>query len=294
MPLTLDVIAGPGFGRQFSLESGMARCGRGSEATWHIGSDPGLAPVHFTVRHYASKYYLIRVTDAALLLNAQEVDQTPLVSGDRIQAGQSVFLVRVTGQHGDGRAPAAPVAAARGTAASVRSSLDTRQDQIYALIDAARKPANVVLLRESGDSHASLYSGSAAQELVNVAPYLVHLRGDSPVLEALVEEGWNDAWGYCIVSSSSFDELRIHLRKFLMVTLDDGREAYFRFYDPRVLRAFLPVSTPEQASRFFEKIEEVLCPGEAEFSVTSFRFEGGRVAIKELAPDSGAIAPTDA
>jgi len=33
-----------------------------------------------------------------------------------------------------------------------------------------------------------------------------------------------------------------------------GKDMYFRFYDPRVLRVFLPTCTPEELSDFFGPI----------------------------------------
>jgi hypothetical protein len=37
-----------------------------------------------------------------------------------------------------------------------------------------------------------------------------------------------------------------------MVEAEDAREKmYFRYYDPRVLRAFLPMATPRQRSELF-------------------------------------------
>lgn len=177
------------------------------------------------------------------------------------------------------------VAAQDGAAetATVLSYLRAKREPLFALIDAARKPANVILLRESGNRHESLYSGNAAAELQNVAPYLVELTKGSAVLDWFATEGWWDAWGYCIVSGCSLEELRTHLRKFLMVTLHDRRQVYFRFYDPRVLRVFLLTSTLSQAAKFFEKIDCILCPGSTPSTITSFRLSAGGVDAAELA-----------
>lgn len=52
-----------------------------------------------------------------------------------------------------------------------------------------------------------------------------------------------------------FSELRRHLRKFLMVQLEDSDEkVYFRFYDPRVLGPLIPLYTEEQRKEFFGPI----------------------------------------
>jgi hypothetical protein len=36
-----------------------------------------------------------------------------------------------------------------------------------------------------------------------------------------------------------------------MVENPDGKEVFFRFYDPRILRRFLPVCTPAETRQFF-------------------------------------------
>ena len=45
--------------------------------------------------------------------------------------------------------------------------------------------------------------------------------------------------------------MRHHLRHFLEVKLPDDTQVYFRFYDPRVLRVFLPTCTPDDTNQFF-------------------------------------------
>lgn len=56
---------------------------------------------------------------------------------------------------------------------------------------------------------------------------------------------------------STSEPVRIykHLRKILVVTGDDGNEMYFRYYDPRVLRVFLPTCEPVQLREFFGPID---------------------------------------
>jgi hypothetical protein len=59
--------------------------------------------------------------------------------------------------------------------------------------------------------------------------------------------------------------VRKHLRRLLMVKLDDGgRRLYFRFYDPRVLRAFLPTCSVRQDEEMFgdRDIHSFLVEGE--------------------------------
>jgi len=125
---------------------------------------------------------------------------------------------------------------------------------VYAILDAAREGRILPLLEGVPEQHQSLYEGRQGDELRLVAPYLVELWPDSPLYDTLADEAFGKSWGIWLTSEKPFAEVRRHLRRFLMVKLEDGREVYFRFYDPRVLRVFLPACTPEEASQLFGPI----------------------------------------
>ena len=122
---------------------------------------------------------------------------------------------------------------------------------LYALLDAANEPSVLKVLFESKEEYASLFEGVAGAQLTHFAPYLVRLPKESPLLETLVQKGWGKNWGVFLTSSKQLQDLRSHFRQFLMVKMPDGAQAYFRFYDPRVLRVYLPTCLPEEAAQFF-------------------------------------------
>lgn len=129
--------------------------------------------------------------------------------------------------------------------------LSNQSGHIYAILDGAREPKILELLGESGEDYLSLYQGKAGKELADVAPYLVDLSAKSPLLRTLITSGWDQSWGIFLISDEDFNSVRSHFRHFLMVLDEDGKELYFRFYDPRVLRVFLPTCTVEEAQTFF-------------------------------------------
>jgi NAD-dependent SIR2 family protein deacetylase len=49
-----------------------------------------------------------------------------------------------------------------------------------------------------------------------------------------------------------------------MVNDEKGRRAYFRFYDPRIFRAVLPVCTPPEVAQLFGPIHRFLVESEDE------------------------------
>ena len=133
---------------------------------------------------------------------------------------------------------------------------------LYAILDAARDIRVLSLLIQHKEPCQSLYEGQQGAKLAQVAPYLVRLVKDSPLLEALVNEGWGKSWGVYLSSTSAFHEVRRHLRHFLEVNLPSGEQVYFRFYDPRVIRVFLPTCTPEDTTQFFGPIQNYLVEDE--------------------------------
>jgi hypothetical protein len=134
---------------------------------------------------------------------------------------------------------------------------------LYALLDSARSDRVLELLRESVETYRSLFEGLRGAVVEEAAPYLVELPGNSRLLGRLVEEGWGKSWGVYLASRRPFAELRRHFRKLLYVKEEDTRkEMFFRFYDPRVLRVFLPSCAARQAEEVYGEIEVFVMEGE--------------------------------
>jgi hypothetical protein len=78
------------------------------------------------------------------------------------------------------------------------------------------------------------------------------------LLQTLVDKAWSNNWGVFLTSDASLKDLRAHFRNFLMVKLPDGKQVYFRFYDPKVLRLFLPTCLPKETDEFFGPTKQFL------------------------------------
>ena len=126
-------------------------------------------------------------------------------------------------------------------------------EPLYAVLDSARDPMVLPLLMQSDLEYESLYEGVKGQQLMAVAPYLVKLPKDSELLEKLCDQ-WGESWGIYLTSRTPFKQLRRHFRRFLVVSLEGGDRVFFRFYDPRVLRVYLPTCQPAEATQFFGSV----------------------------------------
>ena len=126
----------------------------------------------------------------------------------------------------------------------------------FLLLDAAHDERIWPKLYHSNVRYQCLYDGQLADQYASVAPYLAQIDTDNPsLLHWYLENGWGEAWGYLLSSQALFEQIRRHLRRFLMVKNEVGDEVCFRFYDPRVLRVFLASCDAGERAHFYGPIE---------------------------------------
>ena len=144
-----------------------------------------------------------------------------------------------------------------------------RHASVWAVLDCARDPAIYRLLLESRLEFLCLYSGKLPRELELVAPHIVELLPGHRLTERLLDEGWGRAWGV-FVSIDDPTALRPHLRRLLKVQDETGRRLLFRFYDPRVLRVFVPTCRPDELQQLFGPISAWLAEDDEASRLLSF------------------------
>ena len=133
---------------------------------------------------------------------------------------------------------------------------------LHALLDAARMGAAMHTAKEMTQAFSCLYKGQSAEQLVDVAPFLFRVSDQKPLASWLLEQGWGQSWGVYLESAATPAEVYRHFRRFLLVRTEGGQELYFRFYDPRALRQFLPTCTTDQLTAFFGPVRYFLLEDE--------------------------------
>jgi len=263
---TVEVLSGEKVGDRVAVAAGTTvKVGRTRPADLLIPDDPLLSGVHFAV---ACGPDGCRVTDLGsrfgTFRRGERVADAALRDGDEILAGRTRFAVSVTGGPATTAAEEPPALAAPPPISSttplptvlspgrtgVRDWLGGLDEPLFAILDAAREPTIPERLAKAGEDHLSLFDGEQGKELAPFGPWLVRLSGRSKLLDELVAEGWGNSWGVYLTCGLPLAEVRRHLRRFLMVKLPDGRKVFFRFYDPRVLRPYLPTCTADEAKAF--------------------------------------------
>ena len=125
-----------------------------------------------------------------------------------------------------------------------------KSDRLFAILDSCDDATIQEKVRYlDPEKCACLYSGKAAIEHRQIAPFLVKV--DKDMLEWINIFLPEKPWGVFCVSDSDLNTVRKHFKKFLKVQMPDREEFYFRFYDPRVLPIFLETSSETEKAMFF-------------------------------------------
>ena len=118
----------------------------------------------------------------------------------------------------------------------------------YAILDAAKVVNFVEMLEASGLEHRCLFKGDAAEEMRDVAPYVVQLEEGNDFTRNLFSKDpeqevpwfmWDREPGIYIRSRGSLDDMRKHFRKFTKVQDENRKWYYQRLYDPKNLVYYL-------------------------------------------------------
>jgi hypothetical protein len=156
---------------------------------------------------------------------------------------------------------------------------DGDDGRTFAVLDGARDPRVHPAVERSELAHLCLYTGVLDLALARVAPYLVELHREAPLTRGLAEH-WGDAWGIFLRSSAGLTALHRHFRRFLRVRDERGRTLIFRYYDPRVLRAYLPTCTDAELDYVFGPVDSFVLESGPAGVVVAERRPGGGLAVE--------------
>ena len=159
---------------------------------------------------------------------------------------------------------------------------------VWAILDCARDDRIYDALRTSKLNYRCLYSGRLPRALEVAAPHLIEVAStySFSFTRQLIEMGWGKSWGIFLRIKNS-SKLHHHLRTFLRVQDESGRFLIFRYYDPRVLRVYLPTCRPDELKTVFGPIDSYLIESEDGQSLIEFEFDGNRLRERRISLMTG-------
>ena len=154
-------------------------------------------------------------------------------------------------------------------------------DRLYAVVDGSRDFALAYSARRAGCRLHTLFFGEMAMELAYAGPILVTLQDPQQFLE-----DWTDRLGgnvgILLQTEAELEELWGHLREIFVVADEEDQEYFLRFYDPRVLRSFLPTCTAEEIEAFFGPVKRWICEQASGEDYEVHDRDGATVVVSEL------------
>jgi hypothetical protein len=161
---------------------------------------------------------------------------------------------------------------------------------VWAILDGARDRRVYGFLLDSYLNYSCLYAGALAPELEVAAPYLVQLEHDDKYTRQLLELAWGNSWGVFLKCDVRMERLRRHLRTFLRVQDYRGRRLVFRYYDPRVLRVYLPTCVSTELATVFGPVDRFWTESPGAETLLEFRFDRTKLLQTQLELTAAATA----
>jgi len=174
------------------------------------------------------------------------------------------------------------------TEAVARYLFAERDANVYAILDGACVSGLLDRLYQYEPEFECLYRGELAPDLAEVAPYLVRLDPKSAFTDWVLESGWGKHWSIFAVSHADLATVRTHFRRFLTVHDSNGKPMLFRYYDPRVLRVYLPTCNGKELEAFWGPIMHYIMEAEDPRELRRFQLVDGALAgnIKALTEEA--------
>lgn len=150
-------------------------------------------------------------------------------------------------------------------------------ESLYGIVDGAQ---DLELAYEAkclyGQKIRSLFEGEIAPAVAEVAPYVVPIDPASGYLENWGRRCGSNA-GILVTTAVDPDTFYGHVRAIFIAEDEQGQHYFFRFYDPRVLRDYLPTCTLGEIRSFFGPISSFLMDGPEPRTLLRFTAECQRM-----------------
>lgn len=164
----------------------------------------------------------------------------------------------------------------------LKANLFSDRTRLFCVLDGASVPTLPKKLFETNPPNFCLLGDNPEPDVLYAAPFLVHLAPEGEFTNYVLTEGYGNHWGIFFHTRHSITEMRGHFGALLNVYDEQARPLLFRYYDPRVLRRFLPTCNSAELKTFFGKVETFFAEDAENRSLLSFRLQDNALKQTEL------------
>ena len=154
---------------------------------------------------------------------------------------------------------------------------------LFAVLDGAAIDDLPGVLHDHRAEHVCLWRGELEPGIPETAPYVARLEPNTAFTRWLLEDGWGNAYGIFASADEELRAMRRHFRRFLRVIGPEGKPLYFRYYDPRILRVYLPTCNAEETEFVFGPVRSFSVESEDAGSLLRFTPGGDAAESREFA-----------
>jgi hypothetical protein len=140
----------------------------------------------------------------------------------------------------------------------------------FVVLDGASVPGLLEKLAQWHPPAECLYRGEIKPEVA-----------ESDFAKWVLSEGWGKHWGIFAIVEADLRTMRQHFRRFITVHDESGKPLLFRYYDPRVLRTFLPTCNAKELAEIFGPVVCYVAEGEEPDTALRFEVRGGKLVQQE-------------
>ena len=123
--------------------------------------------------------------------------------------------------------------------------------QVYVILDASRDESIYRAIKEFRGKYCCLFSSDISEVPARRSLYLIHLTPEDSFTSWILTAGLGKNWGVFLQSIASLKQLKKHFCELLTACDEEGNELFFPFYDPRILRTYLPTCMHRELSTVF-------------------------------------------
>jgi len=164
----------------------------------------------------------------------------------------------------------------------LKTHLLSNATRLYCVLDGASVQDLPTRLYQTNTPHYCLLGDDVEPDVLYMAPFLAALLPGSTFTDQVFKESPGKHWGIFAHCRRSMTEVRRHCRALLNVYDADGNPLMFRYYDPRVLRRFLPTCNPGELKTLFGELETLFAESEDGNTLTSYSIANNELTETEL------------